>query len=261
MVLIKHPTTMLQTCVILPDVLNDLIISFVPFHWLVSSHLYMDRIYTDKHEFYKRKPRFMFGEMVWLERLLHEINEPGLQLYAIEKFKYNYGGVPEACELWSDVPTETNILRNAFEKIELHGHEMCNAGFRQLLGNTAADLSDEEVVYIDSHFVGEWSRRIEECLYTNELEWIFRRGFGPVAFAMINGIVRNNSFLPETRAHAGEFLVQQMIDARAHFEFAVLHLCGRALKELAHYMCHQSDNSQLIQIGRVIDELICKRGH
>lgn len=211
-------------CISIPVCIQNEIISYVPLHTLLfidQSQIY----FPDKYEFFMRKPRPVFGPMVWFDRILHR-HDQGVVLYGLKKMETEYGETQEQCESWDyKLPSRKVVLHRVMTNFSLSDHSMCNSGFLKLISDPSEQLTDSEVGFIESHFVKDWITRIDSCLFSDNstLEVIMRYGYGELVFAMLYGILMNVQFKFELKYQVARyFMVNAVTDDKMIFSQGVI---------------------------------------
>lgn len=223
----------------IPLAIRDVVLSYIPLHHLKNANQYRDRLYYhDKWEFFMKKPKPMFGPIVWFDRMVNR-EEPGIILYALDKFDQRYGGVPESSDLLGMVPTHANTLARVMQDMAMSNHGFCNSGFGKLLVDPDTPLDEQEVQFIENHFEGDWCQRIDERLFDSDtdLELVQRKGYGKLVHAMLWGILKNTQFSFDVKQQAAQFIVvSAAADPALVFTQGVIASSADAFKALVRHL-------------------------
>lgn len=193
----------------IPANIRDLVLSYIPLRHLANANQYRNRLYyNNKWEFFMKKPKPMFAQIVWFDRMTTR-DESGIVLYALDKFRDEYGGVPCTGPVLGVVPTHSSTLTLVMQDMAMSNHTLCNEGFRKLLLDPDTTLDANEVLYIENHFVVDWCERIDDRLFEddNDLEVVQRKGYGKLIHAMLWGILKNVQFSYVVKQQVAQFIV------------------------------------------------------
>jgi len=248
----------------IPVNVRDVVLSYIPLHLLKNPNQYRKRMYfINRYEFFMLKPRPMFAPMIWLDRMLTR-EEPGVILYALDKFMNEFGGIPESCDLLGPVPTHSTTLTRVMRDMAMSNHTLCNSGFGKLLLDPDTSLDEQEVQYIQDHFAGDWIERIDERLFerNSDLELVQRRGYGKLVHAMLWGILKNSQFSFEVKQQVAQFIVvSAAADPALVFTQGVIAASADAFKALVRHLRNfPSDDglerAEMAQFARNLDPFV-----
>lgn len=232
---------------LIPFSIQTQIVSYLPFHDFYCAQQWQSQLYfPNEYEFFMRKPRPVFGPMVWFDRILHR-SDQGVVLYGLKKFVTEYGEPAESSDSWDlKLPSRETILQQIMSKFSLSDHGMCNSGFLKLIADPAEQLLDNEIGFIEGHFVNDWIARIDHCLFSDNatLETVMRNGYGELVFAMLYGILMHTQFTFKLKYQAARyFMVSAATDEKLIFSHSVIAPSIDKFRDVVRFLAaYPSDN-------------------